>query len=91
MAAAIAGGLHGIEAGLEAPPPSTGAFYEDPDAETIPTSLEAAVERFEASEIAREYLGDDFVALYAGTRRWEVKQERAYVSDQEVERYADAL
>ena len=37
MAAAIAGGLHGIEAGLEAPPPSTGAFYrgsgrrDDPD------------------------------------------------------------
>ncbi len=91
MAAAVAGGLHGIEAGLEAPPPSTGAFYEDPDAETIPTSLEAAIERFEASEIAREYLGDDFVRLYAGTRRWEVTQERAYVSAQELERYADAL
>jgi glutamine synthetase len=91
MAASLAGGLHGIESGLEAPEPSTGGFYEDPDTEIVPMTLSAAIERFEASEVAREYLGEDFVRFYAGTRRWELKQERAHVTDWEVGRYADAL
>jgi glutamine synthetase len=91
MAASLAGGLHGIESGLEAPEPSTGGFYEDPDTEIVPMTLSAAIERFEASEVAREYLGEDFVRFYAGTRRWELKQERAHVTDWEVRRYADAL
>jgi glutamine synthetase len=91
IAAALAGGLHGIEAGLEPPPPSGGSFFNEPGYEKIPPNLEAAVERFETSEIAREYLGEEFVNLYAGSRRWEVKQERAYVTAQELERYADAL
>ena len=72
MAASLAGGLHGIESGLEAPEPSTGGFYEDPDTEIVPMTLSAAIERFEASEVAREYLGEEFVRFYAGTRRWEV-------------------
>ena len=91
MAAALAGGLHGIEAGLEPPPPSSGDFFEKPGYETIPSNLEAAIERLEASDIAREYLGEEFVKLYAGSRRWEVHQERAYVTSQELARYADAF
>jgi glutamine synthetase len=91
MAAALAGGLHGIEKGLEPPPPSSGDFFEKPGNETIPSNLEAAIERFEASEIAREYLGEEFVRLYAGSRRWEVQQERAYVTTQELERYSGPL
>ncbi len=89
MAAALAGGLHGIEAGLEPPSPSTGKFFDEPGREKIPPNLEAAIERFEASEIAREYLGPEFVKLYAGSRRWEVTQERAYVAQQELDRYLD--
>jgi glutamine synthetase len=91
MAASLAGGLSGIESGLEAPEPSTGGFYEDPDIEMIPMTLSAAIDRFEASEVATEYLGEEFVRFFAGTRRWEVKQERAHVTDWEVERYSDAL
>jgi glutamine synthetase len=91
MAASLAGGLHGIESGLEVPEPSTGGFYEDPGTEIVPMTLSAAIDRFEASEVAREYLGEDFVRFYAGTRRWELKQERAHVTDWEVGRYADAL
>lgn len=91
MAASLAGGLHGIESGLEAPEPSTGGFYEDPNTEIVPMTLSAAIERLEASEVAREYLGEDFVRFYAGTRRWELKQERAHVTDWEVQRYGGAL
>jgi glutamine synthetase len=91
MAASLAGGLYGIESGLEAPEPSSGGFYEDPDLEMVPMTLAAAIDRFEASEVAREYLGEEFVRFFAGTRRWELKQERAHVTDWEVERYADAF
>jgi len=91
MAASLAGGLFGIESGLNAPNPSTGGFYEDPDIEMVPMTLSAAIDRFEASEVANEYLGEEFVRFFAGTRRWEVKQERAHVTDWEVERYSDAL
>ena len=91
MAASLAGGLHGIASGLQAPEPSTGSFYEQPDLETIPMTLSQAIDRFEASEVAREYLGDEFVRFYAGTRRWEVEAERANVTDFELDRYAEAL
>jgi glutamine synthetase len=91
MAASLAGGLYGIESGLEAPEPSAGDFYEDPDIEMVPMTLSAAIDRFEASEVAREYLGEEFVRFFAGTRRWEVKQERSHVTDWEVERYSDVL
>jgi glutamine synthetase len=91
MAASLAGGLFGIESGLKAPEPSTGGFYEEPDLEMVPMTLSAAIDRFEASDVAREYLGEEFVRFYAGTRRWELKEERAHVTDWEVERYADAL
>jgi len=91
MAAALAGGLHGIESGLEAPEPSTGHFYEDPDLELVPRTLSAAIDRFEASEIAREYLGEEFVRFFAGTRRWEVEQERKHVTDWELDRYSEGL
>jgi glutamine synthetase len=91
MAASLAGGLFGIESGLEAPKPSTDGFYEDPDIEMVPMTLSAAIDRFEASDVANEYLGEDFVRFFAGTRRWEVKQERAHVTDWEVERYSGAL
>jgi glutamine synthetase len=91
MAASLAGGLYGIESGLKAPEPSTGGFYEDPEVESIPMNLPAAIDAFEASDVAREYLGDEFVRFFAGTRRWEVARERASVTDWEVERYSEAL
>jgi glutamine synthetase len=91
MAASLAGGLHGIEAGMTAPEPSTGDFYEDPRRESLPLHLSSAVDRFEASDVARDYLGDEFVRFFAGTRRWEVAAEREHVTDWEVDRYSEAL
>jgi glutamine synthetase len=91
VAASLAAGLYGIENGLEAPEPSTEGFYEDPELERVPMTLPAAIERFEASPVAREYFGEEFVRFYAGTRRWEVERERHHVSDWEVERYSGGL
>ena len=87
MAGCIAGGLYGIENGIKPPEPYTGNAYRDPSLPHVPASLEEAIGRFEQSEIANEYLGESFVRFYAATRRWELEQFRASVTDWEIKRY----
>jgi glutamine synthetase len=91
MAAALAGGLYGIEHQLVPPAPVTGNAYAEPDLEPLPTSLEAAVGRFEASEVARRFLGDHFVEFYAASRRWEIEQFRTQPTDWEIRRYLELV
>ena len=87
MAGCIAGGLYGIENGIKPPDPITHNAYHDASIPAVPTSLERAIEAFEASEVAAEYLGAEFVRFFAATRRWELEQFRAAVTDWEVRRY----
>jgi glutamine synthetase len=89
MAAALAGGLYGIEGQLALPAPVAGNSYADSTLEPLPTSLEAAVQRFEQSEAAQQFLGAGFVEFYAATRRWEVEQFRAQPTDWEISRYLE--
>ena len=91
MAAALAGGLHGIEEGLPLPEAVTGNAYGDTTLEQLPTSLETAVARFEHSAVARRFLGDSFVDFYAATRRWEIEQFRSQPTDWEVRRYLEVV
>jgi glutamine synthetase len=91
MAGCIAGGLYGIEHKVKPPDPISHNAYNDPSVPLLPTSLEQAIEAFEASEVAAEYLGAEFVRFFAATRRWELEQFRAAVSDWEVRRYLQFL
>jgi len=68
--ALIAAGLHGIEAGLELPPPLEGNAYES-DAERFPSTLREAIEALERGTIARAALGDDVVDHYLNYARTE--------------------
>ena len=90
FAAALAGGLHGLEQGLECPPPVAGNAYEA-EAPALPRSLPEAVERFAASTVAREYFGDEFVEQYTSMRRWEVEAFREAVTDWERRRYFEQV
>src|SRR5437763_802623 len=63
FAALIAAGLHGIEKGLELPPPLEGNAYES-DAERFPSSLRDAVAALEEGSMARAALGDEVVDHY---------------------------
>jgi glutamine synthetase len=63
FAALLAAGLHGIEQGLELPPPVEGNAYES-DAERFPGSLREAVAALEAGSMARSAFGDDVVEHY---------------------------
>ncbi len=57
-AATIAGGLHGIENGIEPPEMFIGNAYEAKDVPRVPYSLHEAIETFRGSEVARAAFGD---------------------------------
>jgi glutamine synthetase len=70
FAALLAAGLHGLEAGLELPPPIEGNAYES-DAERFPGTLREAIAALEAGGIARSTLGDEVVDHYLNYARTE--------------------
>ena len=82
VAALIAGGLHGIDQGLELPEPVTGNGYAA-DAERLPTTLAEAAELFSRSEVARAAFGDAVVEHYLNNARIEVGAFNAAVTDWE--------
>jgi glutamine synthetase len=87
FAGMLAGGLHGIENELELPDPLEGDAYSQAELPQLPTTLDKAIGLFEESAVAREFLGDEFVDYYAATRRWELDQFNAAVTDYEMRRY----
>ncbi|OBI20281.1 glutamine synthetase [Mycobacterium sp. E2327] len=82
-AALIAGGLYGIERGLEPPAPYTGNAYEATDVDRLPGTLAEAAALFEGSALAREAFGDDVVAHYLNNARVELAAFNAAVTDWE--------
>lgn len=84
MAANLLCGLVGVEEGLRPTPPVSGAAnYHLPD--TLPTSLENAIEEMEACSMLEERLGWAFVQAYAGTRRAEHEAFKEVISSWERE------
>ena len=86
FAAVIAAGLHGIENGLEPPPPLEGNAYES-DAERFPHSLRDAVETLEQGTMARAAFGDQVVDHYLNYARTEQELFDRAVTCYERERY----
>jgi glutamine synthetase len=92
-AAALAGGLHGIENEIEPPEISDCDVYALPSGTvpTLPRTLEQATECLAASQTARDWLGDDFVAHFVAMKRAECEQHMRAVTDWEIARYLEAL
>ena len=82
VAALIAGGLHGIDKGLELPDPVSGNAYVA-DAQRLPTTLAEAADLFAASSVAREAFGDEVVEHYLNNARVELSAFNATVTDWE--------
>src|ERR1019366_1492551 len=90
-AARIGGALCGVERRWLPPPPVTGparGIVLDAAGELPRTLLEAA-ERFAASDIARDLVGEAFPSHYAATRVEEDRQMRLLVPPAERARYLD--
>jgi glutamine synthetase len=92
LAAALAGGLYGIEHKLTLPRgPVQGSGYADPTAPTLPRNLDEATTRMAQSELARELLGAEFVDHFVASRRWEWRQWSRAVTSWELARYFEII
>jgi glutamine synthetase len=89
MAASLAAGLDGIERELPLPAATVNAYTGD--APPLPRTLSEATARFRQSQVARRWLGEDFVEHYAGTRDWESRQFEKAVTDWELARYFESI
>lgn len=83
VAALIAGGLYGIERGLDLPEPLAGNAYEAHEVDRLPATLADAAAAFEMSQLAAEAFGDDVVAHYLSNARVELAAFNAAVTDWE--------
>ncbi|HTM47936.1 MAG TPA: glutamine synthetase family protein [Bryobacteraceae bacterium] len=89
MAASLAAGLDGVE--RESPPPAPVVNAYCGEATPLPRTLADATARFRSSQVARRWLGDEFVEHYAGTREWESRQFDKAVTDWELARYFESI
>lgn len=85
MAALLLSGLRGIRNGMEPPPYSQGDPVESGGGEMFPRTYRASIERFEASPIAREILGDTFVNIFALTRKSELEAYETWCRESSVD------
>jgi len=85
IAAMLAGGLHGVEHGLELEPALVGNAYTS-GRERVPGTLRDARDAFHASAIARKAFGDDVVDHYTNMADVELAAFGAAVTDWELRR-----
>jgi glutamine synthetase len=86
VAALIAGGLHGIDRGLQLPQPCSGNAYQtahDSDAKRLPGTLAEAATLFDGSAVARQAFGEEIVSHYVNNAQVEVAAFNAAVTDWE--------
>ena len=91
FAACLAGGLSGIERSLAPPPPMQSDVYKSEGLPPLPSTLEHAIDLFDASALAREWFGDAFVDHYVAMRRWEIERHRRAVTAWERRRYFEQV
>jgi glutamine synthetase len=91
IAAMVAAARHGIEHELTLEPEYPGNAYADQTAARMPGSLREALDRWEASPLAREAFGEDVVAHYANNARVEIAAFDAAVTDWELFRGFERL
>ena len=90
VSALIAGGLHGIDQGLELPEACVGNAYTS-GAQRLPTTLAEAARLFEESAVAREAFGDEVCEHYLNNARIELKAFDSTVTDWERRRGFERL
>jgi glutamine synthetase len=94
-AANIAAGLRGIRDQQDPGKPVIGNAYELqddlPPEQQLSSNLRDAAAVFRGSEVAREYLGSEFVDHFAASRDWEVREYERSVNDWQLKRYFEII
>jgi glutamine synthetase len=91
LALVLAAGLRGIERGYQLAPEVNGEEGAAQDTPQLPADLREATDRFEASDLARETLGDRVVDLVVANKRAEWDAYQSTVSTWELERFLRLL
>ncbi|MEO6220472.1 MAG: glutamine synthetase, partial [Ginsengibacter sp.] len=92
MAASLASGLYGIKNKLKLKRPATiGNGYKDYSNGVLPKTLDEATQMMKQSTVAKEILGEKFVAHFIQTREWEWRQHLKAVTDWEYKRYFEII
>ena len=93
LSAALASGYWGIENRVEPEPMVEGNAYEKrfPEYLALPRTLWESAQRLKASQMARDWFGDEFVEHYAATREWEEREFRRHITDWELARYFEII
>lgn len=93
VAAALASGLWGIENKVEPDAAVEGNAYDQTfaDERQLPRSLGDASARLNASKVARDLFGDEFIDHYTASRQWEVREFNKAITDWELDRYFEII
>jgi glutamine synthetase len=92
MAGALASGLYGIRKKMKLKQPATeGNGYKDFSNGILPGNLYEATQAMKTSAVAKEILGESFVAHFTQTREWEWRQHLKAVTDWEFKRYFEII
>jgi glutamine synthetase len=89
LAGTIAAGADGLGRASVPPPPIEGDAYKDGTLELVPTTLGAAVDRFEQSAFCKDVFGELFVETFSVLARREEAAFRNHVTDWERARYLE--
>lgn len=92
LATILAGALYGIENKLMPPAAIVGDAYAEANRElSLPNKWDDATEIFASSDVLKEYLGDEFVRVFAAAKRQEQRKLSERISDIEYESYLGLL
>ena len=92
LAAILAGALYGIENRLMPPAAIKGDAYTEADQELVlPNKWDVATEMFAESDVLKQYMGEEFVRVFAAAKRQEQRKISERISDIEYESYLGLL
>jgi glutamine synthetase len=98
LAVILQAGLEGVEQGLDAPDPVRENIYEFDEErreeygiDTLPATLDEAVDALEADPVIRDALGPHVTEKFIEAKRTEYDQYRAKVSQWEIDRYLETF
>jgi glutamine synthetase len=86
FAALLAAGLAGIDEKLELEPAFVGDAYHGKNLREVPKTLREAIELMEKSKMLRAAFGEEVVAHYLHTARWEQSEYDRRITDWELKR-----
>lgn len=90
-AAILAGVHHGLAKRIDPGPPVTGDGYLETASPTLPQHWQAAIDRFAASTLARDYFGPRFVDVYCAIKRTESNRYFGEIPQQDYDWYLHTL